>query len=240
MSVIWNYTSGSVSENIVSLRRALGQYSRYYGHMKIGISNAPERRWAEHQAERLKEGDSWSYMVVIHESNTLIEARTAEKQLIDYANSCGYKDKVWNQRSGEKGGVGMQFIYVLVDDGGIAQQNICWLYSTGQYSQVAMELVRALGQYAKKENNKVKYIKVGRTNDPQRRWKEHLRERARHNDSWTRMIVIYATSSASSARRAEKDLIDHGNNRYPDTMFNSISGSDLPAPSTYFTYVLLD
>ena len=50
-----------------------------------------------------------------------------------------------------------------------------------------------------------KRVKIGITSDPERRWKEHLRQDA---ESWDRMVVKYRTKSVKNANFIEKFFID--------------------------------
>jgi predicted GIY-YIG superfamily endonuclease len=241
MSIIWYYTTGKFRDVETSLRRALGQYARHHNYLKIGRTNDPERRWTEHQRERRKVSDSWSRMVVIYESSSFNDIVQAEKLLIDYARQTHYEAEVWNDISGsDKGEPSTEYIYVLLDALGEPEQEVKWYYSTGHYPSVANSLKRALGQYAKQSAFQ-RHIKIGRTNDPERRWKEHQAERKRDNDSWQKMIVIYASSSSKYIRQAEKELIDYALSAgYEAAVWNDAKGTDKPRPTTNYVYILLD
>ena len=48
-------------------------------------------------------------------------------------------------------------------------------------------------------------VKIGITNDPERRWRDHLRQDA---ETWDRMVIKYCTTSVNNANRIEKYFID--------------------------------
>lgn len=86
---------------------------------------------------------------------------------------------------------------------GLIEMAVIYYYSTGHFTRIESELIRALGQYARHND----YVKVGITNEPERRWVEHQRERSQYSDSWTKMVVIYETSSWANVTQAERKLV---------------------------------
>lgn len=73
-------------------------------------------------------------------------------------------------------------------------------------------------------------VKIGITNNPERRFCEHQRR-----DGWERMIVKYETSSIKNANEIEKYFI----NRH-DWLENSWVGwSNMGAGLKYYVYILL-
>lgn len=77
-----------------------------------------------------------------------------------------------------------------------------------------------------------KRVKIGITNNPERRWKEHQRQDA---ESWDRMVIKYVTTSVNNANRVEKFFIDAEpalHNRW--TGWSNMSNSD-----NYYVYILL-
>ncbi|MEM6635734.1 MAG: GIY-YIG nuclease family protein [Pseudomonadota bacterium] len=245
MGLEWNYTSGDFAEVELATRRALAQYRNGAKIIKVGRTNSPERRYKEHQSDRTRaRAKPWKRMIVLHECSSLHEVKLAEGKLIKWLRAKGYdwapaKSKsLGNQRGPEAVYDGEEyFVYVLLDSYGEPVKEPEWLYSTGHLKDVAPNLKQALAVYGRKN----KHIKVGRTNDPGRRWREHQAERASANDAWERMVVVYATSSFSYAAQCEKLLIDYADEAGFDAEpWNDIRGSDKPLPSTNFIYVLVD
>ena len=75
-------------------------------------------------------------------------------------------------------------------------------------------------------------VKIGITNNPERRWNEHLRQDV---ESWDRMVVKYVTKSVNNANRIEKFFIEAEpalHNRW--TGWSNMSDSDY-----YYVYILL-
>lgn len=103
---------------------------------------------------------------------------------------------------------------------------------TGHFSQVAESLRRALGQYASRNQ----HFKVGLTVDPETRWSQHKK------DGWSRLVVVYRTSSASYAATMEDELIIHGwQSSVIAESWNQVRGGGglRQGYATYFVYVLL-
>lgn len=247
MSLEWNYTTGDFGAVRASINRALGQYIVRAESVLVGRTNSPERRYREHQRSRQQAGKKpWARMIVLHESSTFPEIVKAEGMAIDWLRSRmqgNDKDKVdWlvNRRGGDQIESGEEhFVYLLLDSRTTVvdpKPEPDWLYSTGHTSDVMTGLRQALAAYAQRND----YLKIGRTNDPLRRWKEHLAERRRENDKWDRMVVIYATSSLHSAALTEKELIRHARAaKYRAEIWNDSPGSDNGRPGTNYLYLLV-
>jgi hypothetical protein len=74
-------------------------------------------------------------------------------------------------------------------------------YCTGRPSDVITRLKRKVTRTI----NNNSYVKVGITNNPETRWNQH-----RANDpTWTKMLVVYQSSSINHVRELESDLITH-------------------------------
>lgn len=245
MSLEWNYTTGDFAAVRASINRALGQYSVRAGSIKVGRTNSPERRYGEHQRARREAGEKpWDRMIVLHESSSFAEIVKAEALAIDWLRSRarGKADADWlvNVRGGDLVATGEEhFVYLLLDSRTTIETpkpEPDWLYSTGHTRDVMTGLRQALAAYAQRND----FLKIGRTNDPARRWKEHLAERRREDDKWDRMVVIYATSSLHSAALVEKELIRHARAaKYRAELWNEASGSDNGRPGTNYLYLLV-
>ena len=75
-------------------------------------------------------------------------------------------------------------------------------------------------------------VKIGITNNPERRWSEHLRQDA---ESWDRMVVKYCTKSVNHANRVEKYFIET-----EPALYNFWPGwSNMSASDDYYVYILL-
>jgi hypothetical protein len=60
MELEYDYFTGSIYKVSGSLTRSIGQYSRHYTKIKIGITNSPTRRLKEHSRNITK----WDLMVI--------------------------------------------------------------------------------------------------------------------------------------------------------------------------------
>lgn len=107
MNVSYDYWTGSINHVKESLIRSVGQYTRHYRKVKIGITNDPERRAKEHQ----RGSDKWDKMVVKYETSSVNFINQIERVLIEY--HWGYiKNKVGG--GGGPDGVGPYYLYVLL------------------------------------------------------------------------------------------------------------------------------
>ena len=243
MDVVYNYDTGHLVQVESNLKRTLGQYACHNAYIKVGITVDPEKRFKWHQKERASVGDYWERMVVIYGTSSWDVAKRAERRLIKYAHNAGYEAEVFNDAPGGEGRRPHEgqfcYVYVLLADP-FASRAPEFLYSTGHLCDVEPELRRALGQYARQHG----HLKVGITVDPVKRFRDHQMERAQQADSWSRMVVIYGTSSWDVARDAEARLVRYAKSAgYEAEVWNEAPGGEgrRPDPSKYcYVYVLLD
>ncbi len=108
---------GTLAEAQAAIKRSVGQHLRSHFHVKVGITNNPERRWNSHKA------DGWEKMVVIYKSRCrsdyarLDDVRTLECSIEEHIRSHTYSRSVsYNSRAGGAGrpGSGDQFVYLLL------------------------------------------------------------------------------------------------------------------------------
>lgn len=102
-------------------------------------------------------------------------------------------------------------------------------FLTGYPSNVVSSLNRRIGQYKRNYN----YLKVGITGRPPTdRWNEHVRIR-----KWSRMIILYQTSSINFANTMETWLVDN----HWDDLVNQRrgGGSELSPTGNNYVYLLL-
>ena len=110
---------------------------------------------------------------------------------------------------------------------------------TGHYSNVKDKVAKIVEKYL----NKGYRVKVGITNRPCNRFKEHNYDNLHgygskkdSNNMWSKMIVIYASSTAEYTRKMESYLIDKFRNRVE----NSIGGGGGGIGSgMQYVYILL-
>lgn len=103
-------------------------------------------------------------------------------------------------------------------------------YLTGHPSDIRENLKRALGQYRRRATQH----KVGATSDPETRVKAH------RQGAWSRMIVVYETTSLRYAAELEHDLIEQGWNNSEGSANDVGGGGGLKAGyEKYYVYVLL-
>lgn len=112
MALLWNEYKGHIGILISTLRRALGQYARYYSGYKIGLTVDPEQRWRRH----LQDG-CWNDMVVIYSTASENYAAEAEFLLIEHGWEADYMPECWNIVRGGGGlrpGHSRYYIYILL------------------------------------------------------------------------------------------------------------------------------
>lgn len=101
-------------------------------------------------------------------------------------------------------------------------------YWTGRPNEIIASLNRSVAQYIRNHTE----IKIGITNHPERRFKQH-----RQNKDWDKMIVKYSTTSIRNVAYLEKALIEY----HWAYITNQISGGGGPSGQPpYYLYVLLN
>ena len=102
-------------------------------------------------------------------------------------------------------------------------------YIGGHLNEVLESLNRTIGQYIRRHRT----VKIGITGrNPQLRFNEHLKDR-----KWSRMVVIYKTSSENYVRTLESWLVEqHWNDVYNDT---GGGGGKITEEGDFYLYVLL-
>lgn len=107
MKLEYNYWTGSIHEVTETLIRSVGQYTRNYSKVKIGITNNPERRKGQHESGKPK----WDKMVVKYKTSSVSFINQIEKVLIEH-----HWDYVKNKVGGGGGpnGDGPYYLYVLL------------------------------------------------------------------------------------------------------------------------------
>ena len=121
--------------------------------------------------------------------------------------------------------------------GGERRAPVRWEVRTGRVSQIATDLRRALGAYARHSAG----FKVGVSAYPDRRWSKYRDDEG----DWRVMVVIYQTTSPDSVRDAESLLVEHGWERHPDKIRNKTGGggggggAPPGGAEYYYVYVVL-
>lgn len=107
MDLEYDFYTGSMNNVAKSVTRSIGQYSRNYKNIKIGITCSPERRLREHE----KSGTKWDKMIVKYRTTSSNFVKQLERSQVDY-----HWDKVKNKIAGGGGpdGDGPYFLYVLL------------------------------------------------------------------------------------------------------------------------------
>ena len=84
MIVTRNHVTGWPTDVLTSLRRSLGQYTRY-GRFKIGITGNPNGRAQQYDQARLP----YTEMIVLYRTDSKKFVRAAESELIfEYGEYC--------------------------------------------------------------------------------------------------------------------------------------------------------
>ena len=105
-------------------------------------------------------------------------------------------------------------------------------YSRSYYSGYPTDVIPMLKISISLFLRNYKHVKIGITNNPERRWKEHLRQ---DWESWDRMVVKYRTQSVNNANRIEKHFIE-----YEPALYNRWTGwSNMSESEYYYVYILL-
>jgi hypothetical protein len=79
---------------------------------------------------------------------------------------------------------------------------IIYEYCAGSPAEFLPELKLSMTQYL--INND--YVKVGITSNPKVQWAQHSRDESK----WSKMIVVFQSSSIIQVRTLEKTLVEHG------------------------------
>jgi hypothetical protein len=112
MALIYKDHPGHIGNLIPSLRRALGQYTRYCKHFKIGLTTNPEQRWGTYKR------DGWDDMIVVYSTSSEKYVADAEKLLIKHGWEADYMAECWNEVPGGGGkhsGYEWYCVYIVVE-----------------------------------------------------------------------------------------------------------------------------
>ena len=110
MGIRWKEWTGHYHNVLPLLRKALGQYARRYGAIKVGLTVDPEQRW---QSQKF---DDWNEMVVLYATSSPDYAKEVEKDLIKHGWR-SHLDKSWNEITGGgslQHGYSKYYVYILL------------------------------------------------------------------------------------------------------------------------------
>jgi hypothetical protein len=116
MGVVYDQplTTGWPSLALSTLRRKIGAHARHHAfHQKVGITNWPERRWAQYYA-----GQNWDHMRVLYMSSSWDHVCTLEAELIDtfrdgLSRTAGYYHNAVAGGGGRIPEYGPYYLYVV-------------------------------------------------------------------------------------------------------------------------------
>lgn len=111
MDVAYRYIEGWPTETRHLIHRSVGALARHNNHLKIGLTNNPERRFTEHRKNK-----NWDAMHVIYCSYRFQSVQAIERYLIQYIrNQCTSTYWHHNIVDGGEGrvGSGPYYVYVL-------------------------------------------------------------------------------------------------------------------------------
>lgn len=106
--------------------------------------------------------------------------------------------------------------------------NIIYNYFTGRPQDVVSDVLRSISAYTRVD--RVSAFKIGITNDPERRFREE------YAGWYSKMAVVYRSSSKENVRQLERELIEH-NREIADNIISGGGGRDSNPP--YFMYVVM-
>ena len=108
MEVIYKGWTGPLNIVREPLIRSIGQYTRHYSKVKVGITSDPERRSRDHQRSTQR----WNTMVVKYKTSSVNFINQLEKIIIDH-----HWDYIENEIGGGGGPNakhGPYYLYVLL------------------------------------------------------------------------------------------------------------------------------
>ncbi len=107
----------------------------------------------------------------------------------------------------------------------------------GPLSRVESTIRGKLGQFKRyAAKNYTGRLKIGATNDPYTRWRDHKRQ-----GIWAEMVVLWQTASYDGIKRAESSLIEWAEGYRDVECMNFVGGGGgvKPGANRYYVYVLL-
>ena len=106
----WEHVrQGHWNQLVSTIRHSLGQFYRRNDLIKIGATQNPEQRWSTYSI------DGWREMVVLWETTSYDQIKSAEKEAIDWAWEY---DGLENDRGGGAGlrrGADRYFLYAVLE-----------------------------------------------------------------------------------------------------------------------------
>jgi hypothetical protein len=109
-----------------------------------------------------------------------------------------------------------------------AEERVIYNYCTGKPSAVVSDVLRSISAYTRED--RVRFFKIGITNDPDRRFQEAY---PKHYD---KMFAVYQSTSIDSVSRLEDELVEH-NRDLADNIVAGGGGSIGSPP--YYLYVVV-
>jgi len=108
------------------------------------------------------------------------------------------------------------------------EENIFYADVAGWPKDVVSTVLRKISAYTRE--TKVRYFKIGITNNPKRRFNQG------HKYNYDEMIVIYRSESFDNVRELERELVAH-NRALADNIIGGGGGRQGQPP--YFMYVVI-
>lgn len=107
MDLEFDYWTGSLNEVTESLIRSVGQYTRNYKGVKVGITNNPKGRCSAHSRSNFR----WKKMIIKYKTSSVNYINQIEKIIIEH-----HWDYIKNKVGGGGGpdGQGPYYLYVLL------------------------------------------------------------------------------------------------------------------------------
>jgi uncharacterized protein (DUF488 family) len=109
-----------------------------------------------------------------------------------------------------------------------AEERVVYNYYTGRPDEVVSDVLRSISAYTRED--RVRFFKIGITNDPERRFQEAY---AKHYD---KMFAVYQSTSISSVSRLEDELVEHNRDLAENIL---AGGGGNIGRSPYYLYVVV-
>lgn len=180
-------------------------------------------------------------MIKVYRTSSFACMVKVEANLIEHikAEARQYGHKVLNRKYGDWQESSVFYLYMLVDDGSRKNSlstTVDW--DQMQHEKLASQSMKAIKNLIKENAEDQKYVYVGFTDDPDRRFYQHQRIYEK-SASWSKMIVLFEGSNLNDTYVAENTIIDFAQNEFGlEKCLNAKQKYEPDERQPYFIYVL--